>query len=249
MTGRSSNALSTFAFQAKGRRDMLASNKTCKGSRPRKWYCALYDHSVYRLSFEPKALQPAGRKKQKKHRSAVVLGFLLPCRALFLPLAYDPPAAVEEGGQRFSPVRALSKALAASPSQPTPLLYLLRTHRRSGDHAACADDFWKHWAKMRGYRPAPGTRTRAAVGSVSEREGRGKPPRGLEGASPPEGFGDGWAWDAWRGRDATAAAKVAHVAAECFGQLGRSVDLFCSVTCCLLGASKAVRYRGVSRKG
>eukprot|EP00752_Nemacystus_decipiens_P009479 g8475.t1 len=124
----------------------------------------------------------------------------------------------DEGGQRFSPVPALLKALVANPSQPTPLLFLLRMHLRNGDYATCAGDFWKHWANMRGYRShPPGSRGRAA-GSSSEQQGYGGQE---ESMNPPEGFGDVWAWDAWRGRDATVAAKVAHVAAECFGELGR----------------------------
>ena len=145
----------------------------------------------------------------------------------FPPPCPPQPAAVEEGGRRFSLVRALSKALVASPLQPAPLLFLLRTHLRSGDHAACADDFLRHWAKVRGYRASLATGS-SVEESAREQERHGKP-LGIEGGSSPEGFGDGWAWDLWRGRDANAASKVAHVAAECFATVGRLVDLllFC----------------------
>lgn len=150
------------------------------------------------------ALQPGRWERNKPHSAVLIVAC---CALLFPSCACPSAAAAEEGGPRYSPVPSLLKALAANPSQPTPLRLLLQTHLRSGDHAACADDFWKHWAKMRGHRPSPGT--------------GGKPPQS-EGAGP-EGFGDGWAWDAWRGGDVIAAAEVVNVAAVCFAELGRFV--------------------------
>lgn len=145
-------------------------------------------------------------------------------KPLFAPVFPSPlPSAVaEEQGLPFAPAATTEpflKALALSPSQPSPLHNLLESHLRRGDHTACAEAFWKHWAGIRGYRPPAGRRE--AAKAIDRRQTTGS--QEIEGASP-EGYGDGWAWGIWRGPNARSVAGVAETAARCFARLGRFVD-------------------------
>ncbi|CAM9108296.1 unnamed protein product, partial [Scytosiphon promiscuus] len=110
------------------------------------------------------------------------------------------------------------KALAVDPSQPTPLHIILKRHLSRKDRAACVADFWAYWAPMRGLGPRFHESSSGAAEGRDDQHGDFLP--GVEGGSPPR-FGDGWAWEVWRGGDAHAAAGIAEVAATCFVGLGR----------------------------
>eukprot|EP00903_Cladosiphon_okamuranus_P006818 g6643.t4 len=134
-------------------------------------------------------------------------------------LAAAQQAAAEDNGLPFAPAATTTsflQALALSPSEPSPLHHLLISHLRRGNHTACADAFWKHWVRIRGYAPPAGRREAAEAIEKLQTDAA----REMEGASP-EGYGDGWAWGMWHGRGASSVAGVAETAATCFAKLGR----------------------------
>lgn len=136
--------------------------------------------------------------------------------------SFPPPSAVaEENGLHFAPAATTEpffKALAMSPSQPAPLHNLLKSHLQRRDHTACVETFWNYWPGIRSYRlPAGG---REATESVDELRTKGS--QEIERGNP-ERYGDGWAWGAWRGRNARSVAGAVEVAASCFVGLGRLV--------------------------
>lgn len=136
-----------------------------------------------------------------------------------IPIPAHAPAVAEEEGLPFPPATATApflKALAVSPSQPILLHILLKIHLRRGDAAACADAFWEHWPGMRGYQPPPGGS--AAPERAENQHETGSPESEKAGR---EGFGDGWAWNAWLGGGGDAAVGVVELAASCFVKLGR----------------------------
>lgn len=158
-------------------------------------YC-IQGKKKFRLAFDTAALLTAN-----------ALIHILNDQLLFARSSPSPPPSVvaEESGLPFAPAvttEPFLKALALDPSQPSPLHNLLKSHLQRGDHTACAETFWTHWAGIRGYRPPT------------------RHPSETDGASP-DGYGDGWAWGAWRGRNARSVAGIVEIAASCFAGLGR----------------------------